>query len=284
MGKRQAFTLIELLVVVAIIAVLIAILVPSLSKAREQARKTQCIANVHALTQATLMYVTDYHGMFPFIGTLNANGQNPLSWSQLLMNGGQGNAASTQAVTTGGYGGSLKLNVCPDAPEINVTAVAGTGNFGTATTQWGNSFETGPGVFSSYGVNGWLYGLAGSDANLATIYTAEGIAAGAPGIKYDYPSPVQDGAIPSFCDCNWRHVFALPTDPAKYPVANLQDPNQTDPTKHPINRVILNRHDRAINVAFMDGHAETVKLPDLYRLNWTLNWSPPLPLPLLPAK
>ncbi|GMU23497.1 MAG: hypothetical protein AMXMBFR13_35750 [Phycisphaerae bacterium] len=43
----RGFTLIEVLVVVAIIGLLVSILIPSLSKAREQARKAACQSNLH---------------------------------------------------------------------------------------------------------------------------------------------------------------------------------------------------------------------------------------------
>jgi len=54
-----AFTLIELLVVVAIIAVLVAVLLPSLARAREQAKKGTCLANLRAVAQASTTYASE---------------------------------------------------------------------------------------------------------------------------------------------------------------------------------------------------------------------------------
>lgn len=59
------FTLIELLVVIAIIAILAAILFPVFARARENARRTQCISNVKQMGLAWMMYVQDNDERFP---------------------------------------------------------------------------------------------------------------------------------------------------------------------------------------------------------------------------
>lgn len=63
--RRKGFTLIELLVVIAIISVLAAMLLPSLSRAREQARRTACKNNLKQLGLSLLMYSSEYSGSFP---------------------------------------------------------------------------------------------------------------------------------------------------------------------------------------------------------------------------
>ena len=50
--KHSAFTLVELLVVIAIIGILVALLLPAIQAARESARRTQCINQIHQLTVA----------------------------------------------------------------------------------------------------------------------------------------------------------------------------------------------------------------------------------------
>lgn len=57
--KHKAFTLVELLVVIGIIAVLIGILLPVMGKAREQARRAQCLSNLRQISMAILSYAMD---------------------------------------------------------------------------------------------------------------------------------------------------------------------------------------------------------------------------------
>jgi prepilin-type N-terminal cleavage/methylation domain-containing protein len=60
-----AFTLIELLVVVAIIALLIAVLLPSLAQARERAKRSACLSNLHQTHLAFVLYAQDNNDQVP---------------------------------------------------------------------------------------------------------------------------------------------------------------------------------------------------------------------------
>jgi prepilin-type N-terminal cleavage/methylation domain-containing protein/prepilin-type processing-associated H-X9-DG protein len=64
-SPTSAFTLVELLVVIGIIAVLIGILLPTLSRAREQSKRTACLANLRTIGQAMVLYANTFRDRLP---------------------------------------------------------------------------------------------------------------------------------------------------------------------------------------------------------------------------
>lgn len=63
--RVAGFTLIELMVVIGLIALLAAILLPSLSRANELGKRTQCAANLHNLGAVCHAFSLDHKGNFP---------------------------------------------------------------------------------------------------------------------------------------------------------------------------------------------------------------------------
>ena len=61
----RGFTIVELLIVIGVIAILLSLLLPAVQRAREAARRTQCLSNIRQLALALHNY-HDAHRVLPY--------------------------------------------------------------------------------------------------------------------------------------------------------------------------------------------------------------------------
>ncbi len=81
MSIYKKFTLIELLIVISIITILAAMLLPALSRARDVARSSACVANMKNISYAATMYCDTYQDRFWYSSGKDSGGP---AWELLL--------------------------------------------------------------------------------------------------------------------------------------------------------------------------------------------------------
>ena len=254
MNGKRGFTLIELLVVIAIIAILAALLLPALSSAKRKAKDINCVSNLKQITLAGIMYIQDSGKLIPY----NTPGS---TYAGTLW---MGSLISYQAQVN-------QVRVCPvTAADKQPIGLGNFAKFGSADIAW--QWDSNPSMRGSYAMNGWLYG----DNNpLATDPRA-----------FIKESAVQKSSeTPIFVDSVW--VDSWPTA-ADGPGQNLY----TGSIPSQMGRFAIPRHGGrapsanmtatagqrlpgAVILGFVDGHAALIKLDDLWKQSWHMNYVPP---------
>ena len=112
---QRGFTLIELLVVISIIALLISILLPSLARAHEQGKRTQCLTELHQWGIANNAYANDFQASFAVGTPVVATGAGIFSVWRSGPDGYYGNGL----LVHGNYATDARALYCPSwtAPQ-----------------------------------------------------------------------------------------------------------------------------------------------------------------------
>lgn len=228
-NRARAFTLVELLVVIGIIALLIAVLLPALTKARTAAAVTQCLSNIRQLQIAQTAYASAQKNALVYAG----DGTEQGSWIGLLQP----------------YAGKTLVSRCPqDFSRYFDVPVPAT-----------NKLRR-----SSYGINNYVspthapFGVT-PPAKITQIRKSSSV--------------IQFGELSEGDD-----VLNNPSQPNAYAVAdhlhvdqfyNSIAPNST--LSYIAKQMPLTRHggklkswQARLNYSFLDGHAETLSVRDVY--------------------
>ncbi len=254
---RRAFTLVELLVVISVIAVLMGILLPALSGARKSARSLVCLANVKRLALAGVMYAQT-NGAFPPhrmkrrnfsdpYNFVNKYGRDRPRW-QWFFDQGVGPVIDPSGwVKRQGDiftdGDTLMMTneyfICPEFrhPQYSVHDIRN-GSYGYNYQYLGNARDRPDlGQFQNFPV-----AESSIERPAMTIVVGDGRGSG-------YP--------------HGPHSYKL--DPPKIALSTgaIYFGNWKEPTIEQQHCPAEDRHNRKVNVSFLDGHAKSMTLDDL---------------------
>jgi len=245
-----AFTLIELLVVLAVIAILVGLLLPGLARAKSIAASAQCRNNLKQIALGTSIYWIDFGKALP----------DPIEEVDKWMGPLEKHARITE-----------KLRICPVTKTFSAQRMKQQPReFGKVNHAWMviNNQST-ISYQGSYAVNLW------------TCYRPKN-ADGTGWFNRDatFPHPSSN---PTFADSVWSEVYPFEVDEPSINLftgesqqaglGGIAIPRHAAPLSAATTKFILtNKLPGAVNVAFADGHVESVPLEKLWSLKWRRDW------------
>ena len=273
--SHRAFTLIEILVVVSIIAILIALLIPALAAAKAESETVACLANQRTIAQSLLMFAHQHKGymvkgqnngygvagnttvsdgayygspqVWGYSTNLALGAAQPLNWDQVLVVdkyvtfGVLQDPADTQDDYNRTGSGQLRYSLIPLSAAQPYQNLPGSYRLNASNQP---EDVSAPGTYNEPQYN--AYAVASVNAPSQSIVLCDG------GYPSGWATP------PVIADvATWG---AIGTDEA---LGYTGNPNKGTNDSNNINTTI---HSGEFNVAFLDGHCQT--------MNWTDTWAP----------
>lgn len=267
-GKR-AFTLIELLVVIAIIALLLAIILPSLKAVKAQAQKAVCMSNLAQWGVLFTLYTEDNDDFF-FTGYYTYTDPNGITRHSA--------ESDIWPYTMQSYYESPSLKFCPSATQFKNRTYS-------SRSAWGDESDA---IFSgSYGLNGWVCNPPEDIPNIEGHDTKNHW-------RIMYPKSNRS-KIPLMADAYWFTGLPENSDlPAEnegemgnYGLSRDYTNQQAESDwgiqpDNQMRRFCVDRHNKQLNVLFLDNSILTISPKTLWRLQWHRTYDTAAPLPAWP--
>ena len=250
--KQKSFTLIELLVVIAIIAILAAILLPTLNSARNRGKSANCQSNLSQFAKGLDFYrgESDDYNCYAYVKDDRPKSakMGPKRYFNFSLGlymdpairyheGGSGNKETKD---------HIKYFVCPAVEDLSVVSGLNGYRVSYVVNASGDNYGT---------------GSPPKDTKQHIFPVANGTATNWPGIrnaKLRTPSRIMafvDGGHRISGQTNAKDQYMVHTGPS----VAIIDWEAAD-GKSGLNQQMNQRHNKACNMAMIDGHVETRKL------------------------